>query len=88
MAVTQTHREDAFLGWPLAEYGAKMPNPPLPQFPHTAVSPAGKQQFRQSYVTGVGCKEKGGLEGGIMDGWSEREKKRRGCLRLKVEYSN
>lgn len=67
MAAAQTHREDAFLGWPLAEHGLRCPTLPLPQFPHTAVSPAGKQPFRQSYVTGVGCKEKGGLEGGITD---------------------
>lgn len=46
---------------------AEMPNPLLPKFPHTAVSPNGKQQFRQPYVTEVGCKEEGGLEGGIMD---------------------
>lgn len=69
---------------------AEMPDPPLPQFPHTAVSPAWKQQFRQAYVTGVGCEEKGGLEGGIMDRW--REKKEGRLFKAehwnKVEYSN
>ena len=54
-------------GMAIGRVQAEMPNPPLPQFPHTAESPAGKQQFWQSYVTGVGCKAKGGLEGGIMD---------------------
>ena len=54
-------------GMAIGRVQAEMPNPLLPQFPHTAESPAGKQQFWQSYVTGVGCKEKGGLEGGIMD---------------------
>lgn len=52
---------------------AEMPDPSLPQFPHAAVSPVWKQQFQQAYVTGVGCEEKGGLEGGIMDRWREKK---------------
>lgn len=69
---------------------AEMPDPSLPQFPHAAVSPVWKQQFQQAYVTGVGCEEKGGLEGGIMDRW--REKKQGRLFKAehwnKVEYSN
>lgn len=64
-------------GMAIGSVRAEMPNPLLPQFPHTAVSPAGKQQFWQSYVTGVGCKEKGGLEAGIMGRWRERKKEGR-----------
>lgn len=70
-------------GTAIGNVRAEMPNPLLPQFPHTAVSPAWKQQFRQSYVTGVGCEVKGGLEGGIMDWW--RGKTRGGCFRLSIE---
>ncbi|KAM7372805.1 hypothetical protein PAMP_007702 [Pampus punctatissimus] len=60
-------RRGCIPGTAISRVWAEMPNPPLPQFPYTADSPAGKQQFRRSYVTGVGCKKKGGLEGGIVD---------------------
>lgn len=71
-------------GMAIGRVRAEMPNPLLPQFPHTAVSPAWKQQFRQSYVTGAGCKEKGGL-GGKDYGLTGRKK--RGRL-FKVEHWN
>jgi len=62
---------------------AEMPNPLLPQFPLTAVSPVGEQQFWHSYVTRVGCKELAGLEGEIMmDG--EKEKRKEAVLETKL----
>ncbi|CAB1429422.1 unnamed protein product [Pleuronectes platessa] len=59
-------RRGCIPGMAFGRVRAEMPIPLLPQFPHTAVCPA-RKPFQRSYVTGVGCEEKGGLEERIME---------------------